>query len=192
VDVPINYEWRACLMTILSYEDGEITDMEKSGILLDNVFPFIEEYPVIADNIEEATRQAVWFLNGGEDEPKSNSGPRVFSFSKDSGFIFAAFRQTHGVDLETAELHWWKFLALFMDIGGETTFSHLVSLRKRLKTGKATKEEIAAANEMREILDMPQVDDMTIEQREALAKFDELVSKRQEEKKRDKEKSETA
>jgi hypothetical protein len=42
----------------------------------------------------------------------------------------------------------------------------LVSLRKRVKTGKATKEERAAAREIEDIFDLPEVDNRTLEERE--------------------------
>ena len=129
------------------------------------------------ENVEEAIRQAVKFLNCGkenEDTQQSNES-RLYSFSKDASFIFAAFRQTHGIDLETIHLHWWKFIALFMDLGSETTWSHIVGLRKRLKDGSAFDEERKVADEMRDIIDIPQPDTRTIEEREQELEFMRLI-----------------
>jgi hypothetical protein len=110
----------------------------------------------------------VMFLDGGQEKEieESVSSPRVFSFSKDASLIFAAFKQTHGIDLQTAQLHWWKFLALFMDLGQDTTFCQLTALRKRVKTGKATKEEIRVAQEMGQLFELPDVEDLTLEERD--------------------------
>jgi len=91
---------------------------------------------------------------------------RLYSFNKDAPFIMAAFKQTHGIDLDTANMHWWKFMTLFMDMGSDTTFSNLVSLRKRVKTGKASKEERAMAREIADIFDLPEIDNRTLEERE--------------------------
>jgi len=130
------------------------------------------------DNLHEAFEQGMRFLNGGEKiKDAEKYGTRLYSFDKDANFIMAAFRQTHGVDLETENMHWWKFLALFMDLGGDTTFSNLVRLRKRLKNGKASKEERATASEIREIIDLPENEPQTLEELEALEKFKELVKR---------------
>lgn len=125
-----------------------------------------------------AIQKATLFLNGGHagtDDEDDVVHPRLYSFGKDADFIFSAFRQTHGIDLETADMHWFKFLALFMDLGQDTTFCHLVGLRKRIKTGKATKEERAAASEMGDLIDIPEPDTRTPDEKEAEAEFLRLV-----------------
>jgi hypothetical protein len=170
VAYPINTDYRTCLRVILAFEDDSLTAYEKQTVMLCNL------YPEMPPDVLEATKQAALFLNGGRESEDSAGGPRVYSFGKDANLIFAAFRQTHNIDLKTASLHWFEFLALFMDLGSETTFCNLVSLRKRIKTGKATKEERRAALEMGELFDIPEVDDRTIEQREAERRFDEAVA----------------
>ena len=166
-DFAIRTDFRACLKTIMAFEDNELTPQEKASILLSNL------YIDLPSDTEQAMQQANLFLNGGK-ESESNDNDyqvRVYSFSKDASFIFAAFRQTHGIDLQKVSLHWWEFLSLFMDLGSETTFCQLTSLRKRLKTGKATKEERQAAREMGELIDVPEMDDRTLAEKEAEAEF---------------------
>lgn len=124
-----------------------------------------------------ALEQANLFLNGGKvSDDEGESGPRLYSFSKDANFIFSAFRQTHGIDLEVTDLHWWKFLALFMDLGSETTFCNLIGLRKRIKNGTATKDERQIAREMGQIFEVPEPDTRTLEEKEKEAEFLRLVS----------------
>lgn len=163
----VNYDFRACLKTIRAFEDNTLTPQEKQIVFLNNM------YPVIPPHTEYALLEATKFLNGGKasNEDDDNNSFRLYSFSKDANFIFAAFRQTHGIDLETTDLHWWKFLALFMDLGADTVFCNLVSLRKRLKTGKASKEERAAAREMGDLFDVPDVDERTLDEKEMEAEF---------------------
>ncbi len=171
----INSDFRACLLTIMAFEDNELTMQEKQHILLNNLFA--EEMP---SNLEGAIQAALQFLNGksGSDcETEERTSPRLYSLSHDANFIYAAFKQTHGIDLQTDKLHWWKFLALFMDLGSETTFCSLVSLRKRIKTGKATKEEKAAAREMGDIFNVPELDTRTLEEKELERKFLEAIGR---------------
>jgi hypothetical protein len=164
----LNTDFRTCLRVILAFEDPELTNAEKQMVMLNNI------YPEMPENIQAALDQANKFLNGGNVEKSEEEGvflPRLYSFSKDANFIFAAFKQTHDIDLSTEQLHWWKFIALFMDLGGETTFSNLIQLRKKVFTGTATKEEKQAASDMGEIFDIPQPDTRTLEEKKAEAIF---------------------
>jgi|SRR5690606_4960508 len=171
----INTDFRHALSIMLAFEDETLAQQEKAEVLLlciygDNIPP----------NIQKAYEKALWFLNCGKatDEDKNAKTPiRTFSFSKDANLIYAAFRQTHNIDLDTAQMHWWKFFALFMDLGSETTFCQLISLRHRHYKGKTTKEEKQAISEMGDLFDVPEIDDRTLEQKIAEAKFMELLEK---------------
>lgn len=165
--VPIETDFRAGLRTILAFEDDSLTRAEKMRVLLENLYP---EPPA---NLREAVAVGVKFLNGGEASDGDGApGLRLYSLAKDERYIYAAFRQSHGVDLQTATLHWWQFLALFMDLGSQTTFCSMVALRKRVKTGKATKEERRAYREMQDVLDVPAPDTRTPEER---ARYDQFM-----------------
>ena len=164
VEYPVNTDFRACLRVMLAFEDAQLTPHEKQAILLQNI------YSEIPGNIVGAIEAANIFLNGGEVQENEHPGPRLYSFSKDANFIFAAFRQTHGIDLQREDLHWWEFLALFMDLGQDTTFCNLVAMRKRVKTGKATKEERQAALEMGDMFDIQEID-MELEEKELRQQF---------------------
>lgn len=159
--------FRDCLRVILAFEDAELTIFEKQMVLLELLYP---EKP---NNAQAAFDLGIQFLNGGEPGESDGGGPsmRLYSFAQDAGFIFSAFRQTHGIDLEKAEMHWWKFIALFMDLGPETTFCNLVSLRKKIKTGKASKEERQTYREIRDVAELPELDTRTIEEKAQMNEF---------------------
>jgi hypothetical protein len=155
---------------ILAFEDDQLTGYEKQMIMLENLYP----QPI--EDVQAALEMGMKFLDGGKVGEDEDSGPRLFSFEKDANLIFAAFRQTHGIDLQNIEyLHWWSFLALFMDLGADTAFCNLVGLRKRVKSGKATKEERETAREMGDMFDVPEIDDRTLEEKEKEAEFLRLV-----------------
>lgn len=168
----IDTDFRSCLRTILAYEDPLITDNERRLVLLVNLYG-----NSIPDDLDKAVKAGLKFLDGGNEPEEGDSivGPRVYSFSKDSNFIYAAFKQTHNIDLNTASLHWWKFLALFMDLGPDTTFCNLIQLRRKLKTGKASKEERALARDMSDIIDLPEPDTRTAEERRKEDEFLRLI-----------------
>jgi hypothetical protein len=166
----IDTDFRTCIRIILAFEDPDLANSEKMLVMLANLY---KEQP---KNIQVAIEQGMKFLKGGQvDEEETEPQPRLYSFAKDSNFIFAAFKQTHGIDLETADLHWWKFLALFMDLGADTTFCNLVSLRNRVKSGKASKEERATASEMGDLFDIPEIDTRTYDEKVQENEFLRLV-----------------
>lgn len=175
IEQPIYTDFRNCLSTMLAFEDMTLTIQEKYEVLLRNLYVDLVPEDITPDTLE----QALWFLNAGaEDDEKEDDKKnlRLFSFSQDANLIYAAFKQTHQVDLQTVKnLHWWSFLAMFMDLGAETAFCNLVALRKRVKTGKADKYERAVAKEMGKAFEVPDTTLMTLEDRVARNKFFDLV-----------------
>lgn len=180
---PVNSDFRDCLRIILAFEDNDLTWVEKQIILLENLYA---EMPPEA-HAQDAILKGIKFLNGGEDDKGDGDQPtpkRLYSFNKDARFVFAAFQQTHGIDLQTIPyLHWWHFMTLFMDLGSETMFCSLIGLRKRIKTGKATKEEKEVAREMGDIIDVPEIDTRTVEDKERDREFLRLVAEARKRKK---------
>ena len=169
-DYAVNCDFRANLRTILAFEDNDLAPQEKQSVMIANL------YPEIPENAEAAIERAGWFLNGGREAGEDDAtGERLYSFAKDANYIYAAFKQTHGISLDEVDLHWWVFMALFADLGADTLFCNLVSLRKRLKDGSATPEERKMAQSLGEIVDVPELDDRTLDEKEAYEKFMELT-----------------
>ncbi len=169
-EYPVRSSYRDCLRIVLAFEDNELTNQEKLEVLL-------SMYHRVPLDIEQAIMQANWFLNCGE-ESRDAHGPRVYSFAKDAGMIFAAFKQVHNIDLTQTDLHWWQFTALFQAViaNQESAFGQLVTLRYRLKTGRATKEEKEAARRIPDLIDIPDMDTRSLEEKEAMRRFDELIT----------------
>lgn len=62
-------------------------------------------------------------------EPGKRKDVQVFDFSCDAELILASFRREYGIDLTTAGMHWWKFLALLRSLPSDSDFMRIVSLR---------------------------------------------------------------
>lgn len=140
IEYAVNSDFRTGLGCILDMESSELTDEEKCILLLRRIYG-----DVIPEDGETAIKLAVKFLDGGKEPPEEENpfadNTRLYSFEKDSALIYAAFRQTHGIDLQKVDLHWWQFLALFQDLGADTAFCNMINLRRRVNSGEATKEE---------------------------------------------------
>ena len=137
----VNVDFRVGLQVMADFENPEFDQDERLYLMLKRIYKDLPESREQAF-YQTAVQKAIKFLNVGDDTPPATEGkPRLYSFTQDAKLINSAFSQTHGIDLQTSEMHWWKFLALFMDLGADTAFSGLVNLRKRYHDGKLTDEE---------------------------------------------------
>jgi hypothetical protein len=185
-EISIDTNFKTCLLIMLAFEDNGLTAVEKQIVMLDNLY----QRAIPEGYAGEAIEKAVWFLDGGQtSESGGGFSPRVYSFSKDDRLIYAAFRQTHGIDLHSVELHWWQFISLFMDLGSDSVFCSLVGLRKRVKTGKASKEEIELSREMGSLYEVPDVDQRSLDEKIREREFMEQYKKARERKEREKRQS---
>lgn len=135
--VPINTDFRVCLKAIQALEDERLMEHEKLTVLLTLLYP---EQP---KDTALAIKQGLKFLNLGEETDTAKlKQQQVYSLTKDSAYIYTAFKSTFNIDLNSVEyLHWWKFRSLFADLGRDCFFNTLISLRSRQHSGKLTDSE---------------------------------------------------
>lgn len=94
-------------------------------------------------NAVDFIREIGWFALMGEESrtsqrPTSKSVGRsgsagkntqIFDFEIDSERIFASFWAAYGIDLTSADMHWWKFMALLRCLPRDSAFMQVVGLR---------------------------------------------------------------
>lgn len=135
-EVAINYDFRNCLKIILAFEDENLTDYEKVIVAL-SLF-----YKEIPKNIISAEEKMIEFLNMGEKDKTSENEYRTYSLEKDAKYIYSGIQKTHNIDLNSEEdMHFWKFMNLFMELDENCFFNQLVYLRKQKQKGKLTDYE---------------------------------------------------
>lgn len=160
----INYDYRTIIRILTAFEDTELLYEEKLYILIKNLY----KSEVKIEDYEEACLKGIMFIDGGEEHKKEEGSPRIYSFKKDANYIFTGINSTHHVDIEKdCNLHWWKFLAFFMDMSTKCMFSELVYYRKRKLEGKLTKEEKKQYKVLKDLLEL----DNTHVQSEARKQF---------------------
>lgn len=113
----IRWWFRAIIKIEAVLQDPEI-DMKERRALALNLF-----YPEIPSNIIEAERQMFAFYTSDKPrnrkqqaEMKRHEGrPPVYSYDFDDDYIYAAFRQQYGINLNIVEgLHWFEFRAMLV------------------------------------------------------------------------------
>jgi hypothetical protein len=132
-DYPIRWDVEAALDAITALSDIDLSDREKVIVLFGIIYK--DEIPR-ADQ-EEALKKAFWFLDGGDKAPQKKS-PRVVDWEKDFPLICAPVNRVLGYDFraDPQSLHWWTFLAAYMEIGGDCLFAQVVNIRDKRARGK--------------------------------------------------------
>lgn len=72
-----------------------------------------------------------FYLCGENKNNASESGSKklLYSYEQDWRLFISAFRQQYGIDLCTAQLHWWEFSALFAGLTDETQLVTVMQIR---------------------------------------------------------------
>lgn len=90
-------------------------------------------YPAdMPPDAEAAFHAALWFYRGGQAEAASEGGgghERLYDFAADADAVYAAFYAQYGLDLQTAQLHWWAFRALFSQLAGDHALLSRMAVR---------------------------------------------------------------
>lgn len=107
-------------------------------------------------------------LNSGGKKPGRNRGgkkDRVFSFSEDWGYIYAAFLSEYGMDLFSERLHWYQFMALLESLSEESRFMKILAYRTVQPENTADSARRKFLRRMKRLYSLP--DNRTEEEKEA-------------------------
>lgn len=89
-------------------------------------------YMDLPPTAEDAFRSILWFYSeGGRREPGSGRKKKnaVYHFEHDAPYIYSAFLAQYGIDLQTADLHWWAFRALFRSLSDTNMIVKIMEYR---------------------------------------------------------------
>lgn len=145
----IRSDFRVALLIFEAFNDAELSDSEKIQVCLQCLY---EEIPA---DTEDAYRQAVWFLDGGNMPKSRRNHGKIFDWKQDECLIFPAVNRSAGFETRSAEyVHWWTFLGYFSEIG-EGLFSQVLNIRRKKSEGKKLEKwEREFYSGHREIIDL--------------------------------------
>ncbi len=155
----INSDFRISILFELLMQDDEVGKRQKliQGLKL--------YYPEIPQNITEAVEKMIWFYRcgketgGGGHGSGSGRAKQIYSFEYDDDYIYAAFLEQYGIDLQDIEeLHWWKFRALFRGLSEDTEFVKIMGYRSVKTTSNMSKEQREFYKKMQSIHALPITD----------------------------------
>lgn len=90
-------------------------------------------YKKLPSSLDGALEALMEFYAGGKDTANGNSvkkdGGRVLSFEEDASYILSSFLTEYGLNLLTAHLHWWEFLALLKGLRPSCRLCEVIKYR---------------------------------------------------------------
>lgn len=157
VSYEINTDYRIGIMFETMMLDSEISDADKLKKAI-NLF-FGHNIP---DDLSAAVDKIMWFYdcgkrkdNGSRRRRRKVEKKRVYDYDYDDAYIYAAFLQQYGVDLQDEFLHWWKFKAMFRSLSDNTEFVKIMGYRSIKITPSMTKSQREFYKEMQDIHALP-------------------------------------
>lgn len=155
VEYEINSDFRTSILFELMMQDDS-NDNQKFKNALELY------YPIIPDDINKAIESIMWFYRGGKDisesngKGKGNSVNKIYSFDFDDDYIYSAFLDQYGVDLQDIEyLHWWKFKAMFKALKEDNLIVKIMGYRSTDLSKIKDKEQKAYYEKMQKLYEIP-------------------------------------
>ena len=130
--------------------DNELNDKEKIEQAL------ILYYPKVPQNINLAMDQLLLFYRCGKDIIKSNGSGKgkstqIYDFNFDDDYIYSAFLDQYGIDLQDTDLHWWKFKAMFKSLKEDNEIIKIMGYRSMDLSKIKDKEQKAYYKKMKDL-----------------------------------------
>ena len=136
----IRTDFRAVLDLLTALSDKDMqgqNEREKNYIQCELIKRIMFENPdeLLPEDMQEAFNGVVKFIDM-EIEPSDKKSPRVMDWEQDATLIIPAVNRVIGHEVRADKyMHWWTFLSAYMEIG-ECSFSHILSIRQKIATGK--------------------------------------------------------
>jgi len=132
VEYAIRTDYRAILDICAALSDLDLDNAEKAEAVLTIFYPDRKTIP--PEHWQEAVDQCIWFINCGDTGGRKS--PRLVDWEQDFTCICGPVNRVLGQEVRQLEyLHWWSFIAAYMEIG-DCTFAQIVHVRDRLARGK--------------------------------------------------------
>lgn len=145
-ELDINSDFRVILTIFAALADPELTDQEKSWVVLNRFYTHPHQLKDPAAGLEAFAR----FADGGV---KGKKGPRLMDWEQDYPILAPAVDRVLGYSSRQQKyLHWWEYLGAFREIS-QGLFAQVAAIRSlRARGKKLTPEQEAFARNHRELV----------------------------------------
>lgn len=121
--------------------------------------------PIIERLKPLALQNIAWFYSCGREEQDQvsnsknrNSNKIIYSFKYDDEYIYSAFLDQYGIDLQDiSHLHWWKFKAMFKSLKSDNKIVDIMGYRSMDLNSIKDKEQKSFYKKMQDIYKLPEI-----------------------------------
>ena len=148
----IDTSFRTSILFEIMMFDDELNEQEKIIQALELYFG-----DNIPNNIQEAVNAIKAFYScDREEKGKTSKGSgsgakKVFDFEYDADYIYSAFLHDYNIDLNTVNMHWWKFKALLNGLSEDNKLVKIMGYRSMDLSKITDKNEKARYKELQKI-----------------------------------------
>ena len=149
-DYRIRTDFRDIITILTSMVDPELDDNARAVVFLGILFLD----PIPAADLKEAYEKGIEFINAGI-EDDGRPAPTLMDWEQDAPLIIPAINKVAGTEIRALpHVHWWTFMAWYMEIG-ESTFSNVINIRQKKSKGKKLEDyEREYYRENRKLIDL--------------------------------------
>ncbi len=153
----INTDFRTSMLFEMMMQDDTLEASEKTAGALQLY------YPEIPDDLNAAIDEILWFYGCGKNDDPSRKRlnakrehNRVYSFEYDDDYIYSAFLNQYGIDLQDIEyLHWWKFRSLFNSLTDDNLIVKIMGYRSMKISNGLGKEQQKFYQRVKRMYELP-------------------------------------
>ena len=174
LEIPVSADFRSWIKADLIMKDRQIPKEAKLPVICQYIGLDLSRLDVTIPDLWAGIFKFYMCEQEPRGEAVSTSSATAYRFDCDWWLIYAAFIQQYGINLLTADLHWFEFRALLDGLTEQTQFIKVVQARLR-DTSKLKGEEKAQAEKLKRYWKVP--DDSAQEERDPHEIEAELLAK---------------
>lgn len=122
VEYQINTGFRDALACLEAINDADMSEVERAWAVIGILY---KQEP---EDLQEALRMAVKYLQCGREEKARYREPDM-DFEYDMPYIKSSFMSDYRIDLDFAEIHWWKFCNLLQGLTDDCVLNRVRDIR---------------------------------------------------------------
>lgn len=177
VQYHINSDFRIGIQINQVMQDDTLLPYEKNNLIIGLLFGDEKEKVASFPQGEEYQKCLVWFLMDWNKDKKVKNGTtkRVLDYDIDQYRIYADFMHIYGINLNSADMHWFEFMALLWNMPvDESSFLKVIGYRQAKTSSDMDKVSKADIEEKHRIydLDQPEEKKYSEEQKKKIDNFD--------------------
>lgn len=174
LEIPVSADFRSWIKADLIMRDRQIPKEAKLPVICQYIGLDLSRLDVTIPDLWAGIFKFYMCEQEPRGEVASDSRATAYRFDYDWWLIYAAFIQQYGINLLTADLHWFEFRALLDGLTEQTQFIKVVQARLR-DTSRLKGEEKAQAEKLKRYWKVP--DDSAQEERDPHEIEAELLAK---------------